>query len=280
MITDAEVRREARRARVEPRVIELDHALGWALWGLARSPRLARSLVFKGGTCLRKCFIEGYRFSEDLDFTARTWAGWEEIDADIRAGLAIAGRESGLDFAAEPMRFEVVNNEYGKESLAVRVYWRGSHSLRGSARSLRLDISRGEVLAFEPEPRRVMHPYSDAGELGELTWECYTLEEVLCEKLRAVLGQRRHAVSRDLFDIHSLRDLDVDEARVLAALPAKLEAKALGIDTVSAERLITRKEEFEADWNRNLVHLVPAETLAPFEEIWNHAYELVRRFVP
>jgi predicted nucleotidyltransferase component of viral defense system len=27
--------------------------------------------VFKGGTCLKKCFVETYRFSEDLDFTVR-----------------------------------------------------------------------------------------------------------------------------------------------------------------------------------------------------------------
>jgi predicted nucleotidyltransferase component of viral defense system len=25
--------------------------------------------VFKGGTCLRKCYYETFRFSEDLDFT-------------------------------------------------------------------------------------------------------------------------------------------------------------------------------------------------------------------
>ncbi len=25
--------------------------------------------MFKGGTCLKKCFVETYRFSEDLDFT-------------------------------------------------------------------------------------------------------------------------------------------------------------------------------------------------------------------
>lgn len=28
------------------------------------------SLVFKGGTALRKCYFPGYRFSEDLDFTS------------------------------------------------------------------------------------------------------------------------------------------------------------------------------------------------------------------
>jgi len=27
------------------------------------------SWAFKGGTCLKKCYFETYRFSEDLDFT-------------------------------------------------------------------------------------------------------------------------------------------------------------------------------------------------------------------
>lgn len=27
--------------------------------------------MFKGGTCLRKVYFPGYRFSEDLDFTSR-----------------------------------------------------------------------------------------------------------------------------------------------------------------------------------------------------------------
>lgn len=30
---------------------------------------LGESWVFKGGTCLKKCYFETYRFSEDLDFT-------------------------------------------------------------------------------------------------------------------------------------------------------------------------------------------------------------------
>lgn len=55
MITDAEIRRLARSERVEPRIVELDYALGWALRGIANHRQLARRLVFKGGTCLRKC---------------------------------------------------------------------------------------------------------------------------------------------------------------------------------------------------------------------------------
>ena len=36
--------------------------------GIAGHPVLCNR-VFKGGTCLKKCFFETYRFSEDLDFT-------------------------------------------------------------------------------------------------------------------------------------------------------------------------------------------------------------------
>ncbi|MQA90934.1 MAG: hypothetical protein GEU90_11945 [Gemmatimonas sp.] len=42
---------------------------------------------------------------------------------------------------------------------------------------------------------------------------------------------------------------DVDQDRVRAALPSKLEAKDLSVDAVTAERLVERKAEFESDWH-------------------------------
>ena len=50
-------------------MIEKDYVIGWVLWGIGSDPSLSTSWVFKGGTCLRKCYVETYRFSEDLDFT-------------------------------------------------------------------------------------------------------------------------------------------------------------------------------------------------------------------
>ena len=54
---------------LNPHVVEKDYVLGWVLWGISNHEALAESWVFKGGTCLKKCFFETYRFSEDLDFT-------------------------------------------------------------------------------------------------------------------------------------------------------------------------------------------------------------------
>ncbi len=54
---------------LEPRVVEKDYGLGWVLAGIARDVDLARSWLFNCGTCLKQCFFETYRFSEDLDVT-------------------------------------------------------------------------------------------------------------------------------------------------------------------------------------------------------------------
>jgi predicted nucleotidyltransferase component of viral defense system len=52
------------------------------LAGIFRDPLLADSWVFKGGTCLKKCYFETYCFSEDLDFTLREPA---QLEVDFRA---------------------------------------------------------------------------------------------------------------------------------------------------------------------------------------------------
>jgi hypothetical protein len=49
-------------------VVEKDCVLGWMLAGIDAHEELAESWLFKGGTCLKKCFFETYRFSEDLDW--------------------------------------------------------------------------------------------------------------------------------------------------------------------------------------------------------------------
>ncbi|MGH7551112.1 MAG: nucleotidyl transferase AbiEii/AbiGii toxin family protein [Gemmatimonadota bacterium] len=35
-------------------------------------------------------------------------------------------------------------------------------------------------------------------------WRCYSLEEMMAEKVRTLIGQRRYAISRDLYDIDAV----------------------------------------------------------------------------
>jgi predicted nucleotidyltransferase component of viral defense system len=61
--------------------------LDWVLAGILRDQLLANSWMFKGGTWLKKCSFETYRFSEDLAFTVRD-AAQLEVGPRIFTGIA------------------------------------------------------------------------------------------------------------------------------------------------------------------------------------------------
>ena len=69
MIPKQEIMALAAELQLQAHVVEKDYALGWFLAGIAAHPVIGPRWVFKGGTCLKKCYFETYRFSEDLDFT-------------------------------------------------------------------------------------------------------------------------------------------------------------------------------------------------------------------
>jgi hypothetical protein len=88
-------------------IIEKDYVLGWLLAGIGQHPELSRTWVFKGGTCLRKCYYETFRFSEDLDFTIIP-GGPDEPDDLQRAFGEIASwlrEESGIELILDDTAF-------------------------------------------------------------------------------------------------------------------------------------------------------------------------------
>lgn len=279
MISDAEVRREARRARVQPSVIDLDYVLGWALWGLGSHPYLQPRLLFKGGTCLHKCYFPEYRFSEDIDFTATEEMDWQQLEQAVRETLDMIATEVGIDFGVQAPRTEILKDERDRESLQMRLYYRGPHRSAASPRAIRLDVSGSEAVVFDPVPRPVVHPYSDATEMGELLWRCYSLEEMMAEKVRALIGQRRYAISRDFYDIYAVLQSGVDESRIRAVMPEKLATKDISAAETDFERMLSRKAEFETDWSRNLMSLLPSGEAPDFEKAWTTATEFVRRIL-
>lgn len=66
VIPKQEILQIATQANLSPQVVEKDYLLGWLLAGIEQHAALNKSC--KGGTCLKKCYFETYRFSEDLDF--------------------------------------------------------------------------------------------------------------------------------------------------------------------------------------------------------------------
>ena len=71
MIDQSEIFEAANETGLQPSAIEKDYVIGWVLAGIYNHPGIQDQWIFKGGTCLKKCFFDTYRFSEDLDFTLR-----------------------------------------------------------------------------------------------------------------------------------------------------------------------------------------------------------------
>jgi predicted nucleotidyltransferase component of viral defense system len=107
MIDRREILESASSLGLLPSVVEKDYFLGWVLAGISAHQEFSESWIFKGGTCLKKCYFETYRFSEDLDFTLRDESHLDE--ASLRPALQEVVRwiteQSGLTMPVEQLGF-------------------------------------------------------------------------------------------------------------------------------------------------------------------------------
>lgn len=138
MISKQEIMSHAAKYSLPANTIEKDYVLNWLLAGVANSDVLRKKWVFKGGTCLKKCYFEAYRFSEDLDFTITDPS---HIDAKFLLGefskiSEWIYEESGVELPIDRMVFEEYKNPRGKKSIAGKVAYKGPMRRRGSCRLL------------------------------------------------------------------------------------------------------------------------------------------------
>jgi len=269
VISEAELRRLAAGYGVDPMLLNLDYSIGWFLSAFYQANDLKGRLRFKGGTCLRKAYFPDYRFSEDLDFTAAGALSAKQLMGWVEQAAHWAEDKDGPNFLTAEPRLELISDEYGTETYQVRVYLRGPLRWAGSPQAIRLDVTRDEQLLLPAEIRSAIHSYSDAKALAPAAnlW-CYSLVEILAEKIRAVGGQRRFAISRDLYDIHRLVQAGVEVTAAIPLLKAKFAVKGLDPASVNAHKIISRRQKFERDWERNLVYLIPRGQEISFPDAW------------
>ncbi len=258
MIDKREIMEFAREFGLAPQVIEKDYVLGWLLAGISNHPVLKEGLVFKGGTCLKKCYFETYRFSEDLDFTVILPLGLEE--EVLLASLAEVAEwiygETGIEIPTEKIRADIFPNPRGGQSAEGRIYYRGPLMPRGDMPRIKLDLTEDEILVMDPVPREVHHPYSDRPEAG-IHVQCYCFAEVFAEKIRALAERLR---PRDLYDVvHLYRHGDSSDGRIAVRKILEEKCGFKGIEVPTAEGLSARPEraELESEWNNMLAHQLP-----------------------
>lgn len=178
-------------------VIEKDYVLGWMLSGIAQNAELAHTWVFKGGTCLRKCYYETYRFSEDLDFTIIEGGPEEPADlVRIFADVATWVRDaSGIDLVVDERSFRRARNKRGNATTLGKIAYRGPNG-SPSMPKVKLDLTSDELLVAPPVLRPIGHPYRDV--LPQARVLSYSIAELFGEKLRALAERCR---PRDLYDV-------------------------------------------------------------------------------
>ena len=112
MIDKSEIMDFSREFGLTANVIEKDYVLGWVLAGIFNHTEIGASWVFKGGTCIKKCYFETYRFSEDLDFTL-TQSSHLNREFLIKCFKEISEwvyNATGIEIPKDVIRFDVYEN--------------------------------------------------------------------------------------------------------------------------------------------------------------------------
>ena len=265
MITKDEIMKFAGETGLRPNIVEKDYVLGWLLAGIHANTTLTDIWVFKGGTCLKKCYFETYRFSEDLDFTLRDGAHLDEtfLSAQFSIVSEWIYEACGIEIPADRLKFDVHKNPRGHTSCEGRVYYQ-SLFIPGKKNSpkIKLDLTANEVLVLPPSRQAVAHPYSDKPS-GGIQVNCYSYPEVFAEKVRA-LGERGRP--RDLYDVINLYRNDDQQAPIIQdVLEQKCTYKKIAVP--SLEQMGGYKESLLQNWGPMLEHQLPA--LPAFDSYWD-----------
>lgn len=253
MITKQEVMRFAKLHELSANTIEKDYILNWILFGISNTSELKDSWIFKGGTCLKKCYFKEYRFSEDLDFTLK-----EESHLNASFLLEIFKKisqwvydESGIELPIERLKFEEYNNPRGKLSVQGTIPYIGPMQRRSSISTIKLDLSNDELIVNNPVENQIYHPYSDK---DSVTFKTYSIEEIFSEKLRALVERLR---PRDLYDVIHIYNDDRWQPNckiVKSTLIKKCNYKGVPIPSIEYLEDSGKKADLINDWQDMLAH--------------------------
>jgi predicted nucleotidyltransferase component of viral defense system len=177
-------------------VVELDYTLSWVLAAIGQEKEIRENLIFKGGTCLKKCYFgDKYRYSQDLDFTAMNGSiSDQKLDEYISRVVAIATKlasesDNRIDFTIEFYK-ERQPHPFNQKAYTLRAQlpWQ-----RTPLTKIKLEISRDEKVVSLPNKVPILHEY---GEKLPQELFVYTLEEILAEKYRAILQNQERLKER------------------------------------------------------------------------------------
>ena len=250
--------------RVPEAVLERDYCLSWFLIGLSHSP-LKDILLFKGGTCIKKCYFPDYRFSEDLDFTLTE----ERTFKNIQKNLDIAFKYIYL-FSGIKLNFRHYDRHTHENTYTFFLGYEGP--LPGvSGKEVKIDITIREKIVYPVEEKIILRGYKEYEDLPEdAAIRTYSINEIATEKIVALADRARNE-PRDLYDIwYLISNQHVDIAELIEAVEEKLEFRGKKLTDVR-EEFLRKETRFKKLWKMRL-----SSQMASIPE-FGHVYRAVQR---
>lgn len=284
MILQKEIVTIASQKGVVKSTIDKDWALGHFIDAIFSVPDLKQKLIFKGGTCLKKCYIPDYRFSEDLDFTS-TDKEFKLTNKHLNEITTLILKRVEMHTHIESLKELKYNDKLAGYEATIK-FWGADHPRNETPpppqrwqTKIKIEIILYELMLFHVANRDVSHPYSDKLTENALQVPCYSIEEVLSEKMRALI-QRSYTAPRDFYDIWYLANhfTDLDYKPIVKAFHKKMEFK--GHTFTGIEQLINPEndKQLSAAWKNSMAHQIPGE-LPGYETVKNQLRELFTKIL-
>lgn len=211
-----------------PDLVEKDLRLHSLLKFISDSDPFKGRYLFKGGTCLIKAYLGYYRLSEDIDLTyfEEGLLGLNQTRLRKKLGLQINELADNLfDFSIDrgydfkPMKNDERYIQLGGSNKFVTFKLHYLGDVTGFPSFIKVQINFLEEVLF---PHRVAELRSLSSEVTDkgvrvafpeefesysspIRMEIYDIEEIFCEKVRAVLT-RRGIKARDFLDLFKMND--------------------------------------------------------------------------
>lgn len=166
MITQKEIISIAENREVPKSTIDKDWVLGHYLNAMYSLSEIKENFIFKGGTCISKCFVNNYRFSEDIDITLldKTFIVDKNLFQKINH---IAEKNSGAKFHIELVKPSISDDKEQGYKIVIK-FWGADHHPNQKPlppkrwqTSIKIDISYSEELVLGFENKLLYHQYSD-----------------------------------------------------------------------------------------------------------------------
>jgi len=222
MVTKAELVAVSKKEKIPLGTVEKDFILTFILKKIYESG-FSDILVFKGGTALHKLYLHK-RFSVDLDFTALKRIN----ENDLRS--VIEDREI-------KSKIKDINDIGNSTRITL-----GYVSVLEFANRIFLDLSKREQPVLPLVRKKIHSPFFEDFEV--LTFQ---LEELLAEKLRAIMQRKK---PRDYLDLFYLLEYGrVDFKKAIKIAEVKLSSFREDLDK---EKIFERAEFVQSLWERDL----------------------------